>query len=81
MPADDGRPAFPAAPDSARLEHSPRRQHEDDLDRMLTPAGAGPKVVEGRMLAAGEARAEAREGDVRAAFAGLPRIKPHWTHR
>jgi hypothetical protein len=38
-------------------------------------------VVEGRVRPAGEARSELREVDVRAAFAGLPKIKPHWTHK
>lgn len=79
-PADDSPTAFHSATDSARLEHPARRLRDEDLKHLLTPAGTGPTVVEGRMLTAGEAGAEVRESDVRAAFAGLPRIKPHWTH-
>ena len=53
-----------------------------------TPAPATPPsskqataVVEWRVRPPNEAVAELREVDVRAAFAGLPRIKPHWTHK
>lgn len=52
--------------------------NESSLDAPLTHSGA---VMQGVLHGGIQQVHLARELDVRAAFAGLPRVNAHWTHR
>jgi hypothetical protein len=65
-------PQLPPAADAAAAPATPPRA----LHSQQATA-----VVEGSARSKRESLTEVRELDLRNAFAGLPRIKPHWTHK
>lgn len=84
--SDSARSEGPA---SARFEHHapytpekpPSVQQPQLAPSEVSARQQATAVVEGRTRSTAEVASETREVDVRAAFSGLPKIKPHWSHR